>query len=115
MAIGPFTPTTPTVLAEGIDSTLNATNLPALDNNNWPDTFLVTNTSNVIGCYFNIATTGYIANISPVAGSFLLPGESMMFVVDAPGESQITGNALIAGTFAVGGSANLAITGGLNR
>ena len=113
--IGPFTPTTPTVLAEGLNQTLNATNLPALDNNNWPDTFLVTNTSNVIGCYFNIGTTGYLSSISPFAGSFLLPQQSMMFVVDAPGQSQITGNALICGTFAVGGSANIAITGGLNR
>lgn len=115
VTIGPFTPTTPTVLAAGLDQTLNATNLPALDNNNWPDTFLVTNTSNVIGCYFNIATTDYIASISPVAGPFLLPSQSMMFVVDAPGQSQITGNALVCGTFAIGGTANLAITGGLNR
>lgn len=113
--IGPFTPTTPTVLAEGIAFTLNGTSLPALDDNNWPSTFLVTNTSNVNGCYFNIATTEYVSSIDVNAGAFLLPEQSMMFVVDAPGQSQITGNALIAGTFAIGGSANIAITGGLNK
>ena len=113
--IGPFTPTTPTVLAEGIDQTLNVTNLPDLDDNNWPSTFLVTNTSNVNGCYFNIVTPGYAANTSPLAGPFLLPQQSMMFVVDTPGESQITGNALVCGTFALGGSANIAINGGLNQ
>lgn len=113
--IGPFTPTTPTVLAEGVNVTNTVTNLPVMDDNNWPSTFLVTNTSNVYGCYFNIGTTGYLGNISPYAGPYLLPQQSMMFVVDAPGESQITGNALIAGTFAIGGSANIAITGGLNK
>lgn len=114
-AIGPFTPTTPTVLAEGINSTLNTTALPALDNNNWPSTFLVTNTSNVAGCFFNIVTAAYASSIDVNSAAFLLPQQSMVFVVDAPGQSQITGNALSAGTFAIGGSANLAITGGLNR
>ena len=112
--IGPITPVTPTVKCNSVDAVVTGPfSLTALKNDGWPATFLVTNTG-TNGVIFALATDAYLGSIDPTAGSVLIPGQSMIYHVDAPGLAQIAGNALVAYTFGLGGTSTITITGVTN-
>ena len=112
--LGPFTPTTPTVALECLAGSVNSPiSLTALSADNWPSTFFCTNVGTA-GSFLVIATPDYLANASPTVSAFLLPGETMIYQVDAPGQSQITGTALVAATYGFGAT-TITVTGGVNQ
>ena len=113
--VGPFTPTTATLLLPTVQNTLTGPiDITALASDGWPSTFFITNTG-ANPTYFIIATLSWLASVDPNVGFLLLSGQSMIYEVDAPGLSQINGEALVAFTYGLGGASSLSVTGGLNQ
>jgi hypothetical protein len=112
--IGPITPTTPTVIYNSVDNVLSGPfSVTALKNDGWPATFLVTNTG-ANGVIFALASEVYLSGVDGNYGPVLIPGQSMIYHLDAPGVTQISGNELQAFTFGLGGASTITITGVTN-
>jgi hypothetical protein len=82
----------------------------------WPETLLVTNVGNA-ATYFTIQTQVELNDMDINAGTFLLPGDAMLFTVNSPASDaseDSSADPLIVGTFGLGDTA-LAITGGLTQ
>jgi hypothetical protein len=105
---GPFRPTTKvTYLVDCIQDTLVFTPLGDFDFTGWPQTVLVTNTG-AAATYFSVQNQTVIDTWSPLAGTLLLPGDTMLYTV----EPQATANNFLnAYTFGLGAT-TIAITGG---
>jgi hypothetical protein len=109
--IGPFTPTTPTVLIDcQAFALLLGQDLSALYTDGWPRTFLCTNIGTA-GSFFDIVTFEYVTTIDPAAGNYLMPGQSMILTIN---EGNSPFNTLLGGSFGFGATA-ISVTGGLNQ
>jgi len=111
--VGPFTPTTETVLLDCQAGTpVGPINLTGLNTDGWPSTFICTNVGNA-ATYFNIGTAAYLSAISPSAGNFLLAGQTIVLTIESA-LAATNATPLIAATFGLGAT-NIAVTGGVNR
>jgi len=111
--VGPFTPTTPTVLIDCQNNTFVPNqSLTALNSDGWPHTFFCTNVG-ANPTYFTIASSSYVTTISPNGGNFLMPGQSMIFTLNEQ-FAQIDGEALLGFSFGIGAT-TVSVTGGLNQ
>jgi len=110
--VGPFTPTTDTVLLDCQTTTPVAASLAPLSTDGWPSTFICTNVGNA-ATYFNIGTSTYLSAIDANAGNFLLAGQTMVLTIE-PLNAPSQADPLLGGTFGLGAT-KIAVTGGLNR
>ena len=115
---GPFRPTTAlTYLANCVNGGQTAEVLTDFAYTGWPQTMLVTNVGNA-ATYFAIQTQVEIDDWSPLSGTVLLPGTSIMYTINSPAsdaDEDSSADPLVAVTFGVNGDTTLAITGGLTQ
>jgi len=114
---GPFRPTTAvTYLANCVNFTQTAETLTDFAYTGWPQTLLVTNVG-ANPTYFTIQTQVELNDQDINAGTFLLPGDAMLFTVNSPASDaseDSSADPLIAATFGIGDT-TIAITGGLTQ
>ena len=114
---GPFRPTTAvTYLANCVNSVQTAEVLTDFAYTGWPQTMLVTNVGNA-ATYFAIQTQLEFGDSSPLTGTVLLAGTSIMYTINSQASdvnNDSSTDPLVAVTFGVGDTA-IAITGGLTQ
>lgn len=114
---GPFRPTTAvTYLANCVSGSQTVETLSDFAYTGWPTTLLVTNVGNA-STYFNIQTQVEFDDTSPLAGTLLLAGNSIMFAINSPASDaneDSSADPLVVSTFGLGAT-KLAITGGLTQ
>ena len=114
---GPFRPTTAvTYLANCVTFTSTVEVLSDFAYTGWPTTMLVTNVGNA-ATYFAIQTQLEFDDSSPLTGTLLLSGTSIMYAINSQASDDTNDSStdpLVVATFGIGDT-TLAITGGLTQ
>jgi hypothetical protein len=114
---GPFRPTTAvTYLANCVNFTQSAEVLTDFALTGWPQTLLVTNVGNA-ATFFAIQTQVEFDDWSPLSGTFLFAGDSVLYTINSPASDanqDSSADPLVVNTFGFGDT-NIAITGGLTQ
>ena len=114
---GPFRPTTAvTYLANCVGGGQTLEVLSDFSLTGWPETMLVTNVGNA-ATFFAIQTQVEFEDSSPLSGTVLLAGDSIMYTINSPAsdaDEDSSADPLVVATFGIGDTA-IAITGGTTK